>query len=189
MVSALVVGTNTYVTLAEANTYLADSVRAAAWDFLDDGTKAQCLITATRIFQKQAWSGEKTNPAQALFFPATGLTDKQGLSVDSSVVPQQVKDAECEFAFDLSQDSSLETSGGTGSNVQSLGAGSARISYFRPTGGVDGTGSPRFGPDVLELIGPFLGGAGSIPTPFTSGTDVTSILTDGSDYDFSRGLP
>jgi hypothetical protein len=189
MVSALVVGTNTYVTLAESNTYLGDSVRAAAWDFLDDDSKMKALITAARIFEKQAWEGEPTNPPQALHFPATGVTDKYDNPVDPNTVPQPIKDGQIEFAFDLSQDASLETTGGTGSNVQSLGAGSARISYFRPTGGVDGTGSPRFSPDVLELIGPYLSGSGELAQPFASGTDVTSVLTDGSDYDFNRGLP
>ena len=38
---------NSYATIAEANTYLDDSIRAGSWEFLDDDTKARCLLTAT----------------------------------------------------------------------------------------------------------------------------------------------
>lgn len=201
MVSALTVGTNTYVSSADADTYLMDSLRGAPWVSLDPDTKAQALITATRLLEKQCWSGAKTDPLQALSFPRTNLLDGYGNVLDSSVVPEAVVEAEIELAFELSQDTSLETSGGTGSNTQTLKAGSASISYFRPTAGANGAGSPRFPPIVMELIRAFMCGFGGVPGSFVDGTDVPSAFdvadpnavrgafsTDDS-FDFTQGIP
>jgi hypothetical protein len=48
MALTLTVGTNTYVTLAEANAYLEGKFGADGWFSLTDTVKKQCLITAYR---------------------------------------------------------------------------------------------------------------------------------------------
>ena len=60
MVSQLTLGVNTYVTLEEADDYLADSIRAASWLSVAPDTKAQALISAFRLFEKQYWQGTAT---------------------------------------------------------------------------------------------------------------------------------
>jgi hypothetical protein len=45
---ALVVGTNSWVTVAEADAYLAEKFGADAWTSLANSIKEQCLITAYR---------------------------------------------------------------------------------------------------------------------------------------------
>ena len=60
MVSQLTVGVNSLVTLAEADSYLADSVRATGWISTSPDKKAQSLITAFRLFEKQSWQGTAT---------------------------------------------------------------------------------------------------------------------------------
>jgi len=59
MVSTLVVNNNTYVSLADATAYLADSPRTTAWAFLDQDTQNRSLLSATREFQKQLFQGTK----------------------------------------------------------------------------------------------------------------------------------
>lgn len=60
MPSAVIRNLNSYVTVADADAYLDDSMRASAWSGYDDDKKARALITATRIFDKQCWQGTKT---------------------------------------------------------------------------------------------------------------------------------
>jgi len=59
MVSVLVTNNNTYVSLADATSYLADSPRTTAWAFLDEDTQKRSVISATREFQKQIFLGTK----------------------------------------------------------------------------------------------------------------------------------
>jgi len=187
MTSTLVVGTNTYITLTEANTYLGDSIRAQAWSFLPSDTRNKALLTAFRIIERQVWEGDATG---SISFPRTGLTDCEDNAVSSLTVPQQVKDAQAEIAYDLTQNNTLETSGGIGSNVKRAKAGSAEIEFFTSTGGPSGTGSARFEPHILELIGCFLEGAnisGNI-SPITPGTSVTGDFDSDDYYCLSEGF-
>lgn len=181
MVSALVVGENTYGTLAEANTYLADSLRAAAWAFLDDDTKKQALITATRLIERQPLAGTKTDPAQDLHFPATGVTDCDGTAIPDDEVPLKILQAEFELAYELTQSADLETSSGTGDNNKVLKAGSAMVERFRATQGT------RFPTIVHELLKCFLGGSAS-GAPVATGTCETSEFTDCERYGLNGAL-
>lgn len=238
MVSQLVVGENTYVTLAEADSYLEDSLRATAWTGIDEDTKARALISAFRLFEKQLWKGAMTGiklvdqvaisaggtgyvandvltvaggtfgqaarllvtsapggviaavvlidagtyaaddlpstpnspsggsgsgasvtltfKAQEAQHPRTGLVTCGGVAVDENTVALQVEEAQIELAFDLTQDTTLETKPNQGSNIKKVGAGSAEVEFFRPTNGV-GQAS-RFPPVVQELLRCFLGG-------------------------------
>lgn len=48
---ALVVGTNSYITLVEAESYLAEEINTVAWNALDDTTKENYLIVAYNYIQ------------------------------------------------------------------------------------------------------------------------------------------
>jgi DnaT-like ssDNA binding protein len=268
MVSQLVVGENTYVTLAEADTYLEDSLRGTPWAGIDEDTKARALISAFRLFEKQRWNGVLTgvklidevviaaggtgyavddiltiaggtfgqaarilvtaapggvigtvvlidagtyasddlpstpnSPAggagsgasvtltfkdQEAAHPRTGLVTCGGVAVDENTVALQVEEAQIELAFDLTQDTTLESKSGQGSNIKKVGAGSAEVEFFHPT---DRTGdSTRFPPIVHELLRCFLGGsdqskAGAIAT----GTCDHSQFDDCDRFDLIDG--
>ena len=78
MALTLTVGTNTFVTLAEANAYLEGKFGAwTTWNGLSDTVKKQCLISAFRWLVR--------------------------LGVSASSVAQIVKDAQCELAWWLYQ--------------------------------------------------------------------------------------
>lgn len=188
MPTALAVGTNTYVSLEDASAFLDDSASGAPWAELDEDTQNRCLLTATRLLERQCWNGTKTDPVQVMQHPREGLVNKNGEAVDSSTVAQEVIDAECELAFLISQDADQETAGGIGNNISSVGAGSAKVSFFRPTGGAGGVGSQRFPPIVFELIGQFMCGFGGGSPPFITGTDVVSSFSDEQGFGLSDPL-
>lgn len=181
MVSTLVVGTNTYVTQAEATTYLDDSARASAWQFVGSDDKDRALLTALREIDKQIFEGAKTVSTQELEFPRTGLTDKDGNSVASDSVPEVVKNAQMELAYEISQSSSLEGSTGTADNNKRIKAGSVEVERFRPVSGT------RFPQIVQEYLRAFLRGVGSVSYPTASGTSIASEFDTSDGYDTVNG--
>lgn len=98
---ALVVGTNSYVTVAEADTYFGDRFGADDWLALTEEVKEQLLISAMPLLETYCdWSGEKTDDEQVLEFPRNGDT----------VVPQAIKNGQCELAL------AVNTAGGVTSS-------------------------------------------------------------------------
>lgn len=273
MVSTLTVGLNSYATLAEANSFLGDQLRAASkWEGTDDDTKTMALISAFRIFEKQTWNGDKTevdvvataavgaggtgyvlnelltisggtfgapaivrasgvtagvvtavtlvdvgtytagstpsSPAattggsgtgctialtfqdQVASHPRTGLVDNDGAALDDDTYADGLRYGQIELAFELTQNAALETSGGVGSNVKGVGAGSARVDFFRPTGGAEGEGSNRFPTTVWEWIRSLLSaGNATVSGGFVSGAEAESTFIDHpGNYGFSNGV-
>lgn len=158
MPSALVIGTNTYVLLADATTYLDDSINSTAWASLDPDSQTRALISAFRILEKQPWTGSKTDPLQTAEWPRTGVTDCDGTAVDDATVPDDIVSAQIELAYYLSQNPTFEADGTTGGNIRSLQAGSASISYFSPNDLTSGNPASRFPANIQELIRCFVGG-------------------------------
>lgn len=96
---ALTVGTNSYISVADANSYFADRMNSAVWDGATAvGLKDKALIQATQIIDNQKFIGLRTNPVQDLAFPRFGIYIDNVL-VDSTVIPKRVKDATCELAI------------------------------------------------------------------------------------------
>jgi len=175
MVSTLVVGTNTYATLAESNTYLGDSIDSGNWDFLGDDDKTKALISAFRLLEKQSYSGTKTDPLQTAAFPRTGLSC-HGAAVDSVTVPEDVESAQIELAYALSQDPTLATQANTGTNEKRLQAGSASIEFFNSTDGSGGYLASRFPANVQELLNCDLASSSSTAGAEAFGTGCPSIF-------------
>lgn len=169
----ITVGTNSYITLANANTYMSATLQAAVWSALADATKEAALISAARMIDRQAWQGSKTDSGQAMAWPRSGLVDKDGNEVSSASVPQQVIDAQCELALALSQDSSIQSNTSSSQNIKRVQAGSASVEYFRSVAG------GRFPTVVQELLGLWLGSNSTgLITSMSSGTDIESFFED-----------
>lgn len=165
---ALVVGTNSYKARSEADTYFNDSLRKEQWAAFSGSTKDRGLIEATRVFERQAWAGDKEVPSQALAFPRTGLVDKDGIALTGAETLDIIGEAQFEYALVLLADSdALNTRDATGSNVKSVGAGSAKIVFFKATKG------SRFPLTVTDLVGDFFGGKG--------GTTIGGIVSGNCD--------
>ena len=269
MVSQLIVGENTYVTVAEADTYLADSLRGSPWLGVAPDDKKRALITAFRLFEKQRWQGTQTGvqivataviaaggtaytlndiltigggtfgqaarvqatavsggiisavtlidagtydasdtptspaavtggtgaddatitltfKAQEALQPRTGLTDCDGVAIDVNTVAQQIEDAQVELAFELTRDATLETKQNQGSNIKGVGAGSARVDFFRATNKLGEAG--RFPAIVQELIKCFTGAGTQLNSgSIASGSTPTSQFDDCDTLDLNSG--
>ncbi len=261
----LTVGVNSYITQAEADSYLASSIRAATnWAALTTATKEAALISAWRLLEKQRYQGANAgllgvataavnaggtgyaeddvltvvggtgvsaqvkvtsvaggvvtavsllhtgfysgNPTltgaattggggsgctldltmtttQDVAWPRTSVTDRYGDAVDETTIPQGVKDAQAELAYELSQDVALESQTSASDNNKRVKAGSVEVEKFRPVSGA------RFPHVVQEYLGEFLESAAisGLTGPYASGTDAESSFTDLTPYDPTRG--
>jgi hypothetical protein len=103
MASLIVVGTNSYVSEADASAYFATSLFSAEWDAAFTETREKALITATRRIDMQVFNGVKASLDQPLEFPrALGVHIRPNLvPLIDTEVPQAVIDATCEEALAL----------------------------------------------------------------------------------------
>lgn len=120
-----------YAAVDYADEYLAaDVARAETWADATPDNKGRALVTATRLLQRLRWKAGA---------PA----------VDTATDP--VKQATCLLAADVLAKPALGDSGSSASNVKAVGAGSARVEFFRPQ---DGQVLPAAAFDLLRgLLG------------------------------------
>lgn len=97
---ALIVGTNTYVSQAEADSYFANRYGASSiWEALTDEIKEQLLVSASQsldIFCE--WKGYKLDENQALAFPRDYETE----------VSDSIKIAQYELSFAIYENGSFQ---------------------------------------------------------------------------------
>lgn len=152
-----------------------------AWMALSDADASRTLVSATAYIDSFQWQGTATGLVgslpTSLQWPRSGVF-VDGVELDSTTVPVQIVEACFELAVMILADSTLVNTLDAGSNVQSLGAGPAKISFFRPTSRADGTAT-TLPPLINRLIGRFL--ASSVPTPlgFSSGVNSRSNFVLG----------
>jgi hypothetical protein len=125
---------NVFADVAFADAFLAADIgRAPVWEVLTvDGMKERALVSATRALARLDW--------------------KDGVpSVDAP--PLVVSEATAILAADMIAAPKLadDLSAGSASNVKSVGAGPARVEFFRP---VEGRSMPVA---VFALLRPLLG--------------------------------
>lgn len=114
------VGTDTYVTLEEANTYFSSRLDAAAWDEATDPLKEQALVTATRSLEKEKWVGVIADFNQSLAWPRVGefFDPRAGATRPLEGVPARVKEAQLELAYHLLQNDGVLDESGSVDEVQ-----------------------------------------------------------------------
>jgi hypothetical protein len=109
---ALVLNTNSYVTIADADTYFETRIDSAEWEAADDETKEQALVTATQLIDERHWIGAAVSSSQALAWPrkdAIYYDPRMGqqITIANDEVPSQVKIAVYEQALHLVQNEDL----------------------------------------------------------------------------------
>jgi len=175
----------TYISVADALVYLAASPRAASWVAASADARGQWLVEATRMINRQAWSGTPTQAypsVQALAWPRDGVT-----GVTDGTTPQAILDACSELAATLIDDQSTLLATSAGKNVQRVDAGKGvGVTFFGPTSDTAG----RFPTIVQELVGQYLATASATAgVPVAGGTSNESSFADcDDDFSFS-GAP
>lgn len=93
---------NSYVTVAEADTYFDERLAVTEWtDLSGDDDKVRALIMATRRLDLEEYEGEKADIAQALKWPRIYATDDDGEEYDSDTIPTIVQHSTYELALEL----------------------------------------------------------------------------------------
>lgn len=108
---------NTYISLADANTYAEARVAVSAWTSASDDQRNRALVQAARIIDRYIyWIGWKTATTQAMEWPRAGIFYEGNgryyasyditlaetvYSIDDDTIPREVKDAQCELAIVL----------------------------------------------------------------------------------------
>ncbi|NDC88298.1 MAG: hypothetical protein EB075_05760 [Bacteroidetes bacterium] len=106
---------NSYVTLAEADTYFETVPDSSTWTDKTDDQKTRALISATRWIDALSFYGDRCTETQALKWPREDYK-VDGIKLVCTLIPQQVKVATFELAraFANDTDSITGTSGTTG---------------------------------------------------------------------------
>ena len=118
-----------YASLAEAEAYMLTLVHKDDWTAGTDPTKEAALQQATRLLDTLTWKGRKATAAQALAWPRTGVTDRDGYEVDPATIPVALRNACAEFAFRLLGEDRAADAGGLA--PASLQVGSLNVSGLR----------------------------------------------------------
>lgn len=149
---ALVKGTNSYVTVEEADAYFADRLDVAAWVSAEASTKAQALVTATHMLDDMIWAGYAVSESQPLAFPRVGdyFDTRLGINVQMSPTPNRVEKATSELAYHLLNNDGLLDDTGT---VESINIAGISINNIRQASKIPGV--------VDRLIKPLLQNSGS----------------------------
>ena len=157
----------------------------AAWTAATADNKKRSLVMAANwIDRAMVFSGEKTVSTQARAWPRDGATCN-GEAITDGTTPSEVAYAEFVLAGILLQDATAADSAGTGSNIKSVGAGSAQVSFFSPT--VGGPTDVRLPVPAWDYLKCLVGSTSSLGAALANGTDVCSDFT-ADDWERSGGF-
>jgi len=93
--------TQSYASVAEADAYLTFRGGTAAWFLLTTTVKEQQLQWAGVLIDTLYFTGIKCSLLQAMEWPRFGIVDKNGYYPPTTSIPQPVKNAQIEMAFQL----------------------------------------------------------------------------------------
>lgn len=107
---------NSYQALDGASEYFANRLGAERWEDYSEDARRRALLSAVRVLDSLPFIGARVTETQALKWPRVNgldneeLTDLQGREYAADVIPQPVKDAQCEIALAMLLDPSLNDS-------------------------------------------------------------------------------
>lgn len=151
-----------YVSVAEADDYLTVKPDAtiAGWVALTSGQKEDYLMWATRLLdQRGTFQGTKTVDESSLRWPRAWVYDRDGLLLPDDEIPEQIKAATVEIAFNLLEQNVDPSSPGssTSGGIKSLKADVVEIEYFEG-GSASNNAFPKGINDILAPLGSISGG-------------------------------
>ena len=154
---------NSYATLAEANSYFETSPDDSTWTNKSDDQKNRALISATRWIDSLNFYGDRCDESQALKWPRNNF-QVDDVELDCSSIPNKIKYAQYELARALANDTDAMTGNvATNGNISEAKLGDLEVKYNLASQGV---GSVNNIMDVYPWLQSYLGaymigGAGS----------------------------
>jgi hypothetical protein len=127
---------DSYISVAEADTYNDTELNRSDWNDLSQSDKEASLRRSTRFLdQSYTWKGEVNDTDNAHAWPRDDVEDDEGRDIDNTTIPERIKDACSELAYIDAVESELLPTSESGT-TQSVKAGSVEIEY----GGGQGSG-------------------------------------------------
>lgn len=169
---ALTVGTDTYISAADATTYAGTQLGMGAWSAASDGDKEKALRMACGRLERLFYVGDATSASQTLRWPRTGVCDQHGTELADSVVPQFVKDAQCWEAEYLLQWSARGAGRGDRETLELQGVASVKLGDVSEVFSAAARDQPflrALGPQAFLVLGAYLRRA---PEDVVSGLEV-----------------
>lgn len=161
---------NSYVTLAQANTYFETVPDSSTWTSKTDDQKNRALISATRWLDGLSYYGDRCTDTQALKWPRNTYT-VDGVDLVCTLIPDPIKSATFELARALANDTSAITnSTGTG-QFEQVELGDLKVRY-NPKSQSTGTINNVFDvyPWLQAYLGPYCqGGSGNYQVALVRG--------------------
>ena len=154
---------NSYVTLAEANSYFETVPDSTTWDNKQDDKKNRALIAATRWIDSFVFFGDRCDQNQALKFPRNNY-QVDDVELACTTIPNNIKYAQYELAKALANDTDAMTGNvGTNGNIAQAKLGDLEVKYNTAS---QGAGPVNNIMDVYPWLQSYLGaymigGAGS----------------------------
>ncbi len=145
---------NSYVTLAEANTYFETAPEESTWDDKSDDQKNRALISACRWIDTLNFLGDRCDNDQALKWPRNNY-HVDNVELVCTAIPKEIKYAQYELARALANDTDVITGNkGTDGTYEEVKLGDIEVKYNTDSQGV-GTVNNVF--DVYPWLQSYLG--------------------------------
>jgi hypothetical protein len=161
---------NSYATLAEAETYMEARLNGTLWDASTDDNKNRALVEAARELDPLGWDGYRVDDTQAMSWPRSWVVNPDDPNRDyygSTTVPQRVKDAQCELAFQFIKSGVTDVAAQDPYDYITEKKIDVLVTKYAPPGSRP-RGLARY-PRVMKLIRPLLVASSGISRPLVRG--------------------
>jgi len=145
---------NAYADVAYADAYHAARGFNDEWTDASTADKEKNLQWACRLLDKMNWASIRATQAQALRWPQMNAYDQDGWFIATTVIPREVKDANCEMALYLLREDRTQDSGAIG--ITSLKVGPIGIDFD-----TNAAGTKQIPDGVVSLVAHLLANSGS----------------------------
>jgi len=152
---------NSFVTLAESETYMEGRLNVSLWTAATDANKNIALVEATRDLDVKEYPGNRVSATQSLSWPRDWAIDPDDPNLDyfdTTEVPTRIKNATCELAMQYIKAGTTDLAAlDSATNIKRKKVDVLETEYFASTSTPQGLG--RY-PRVIAYIRPLLAASG-----------------------------
>jgi len=122
---------NSYASVAEADAYNAARLHVSSWDDATTATKEAALKWAALLLDSnpRAWTGSPVGAVQALGWPRSGMFNRNGFVILTTIIPVELKQAQSEFARQLIETDRTADNAIINQGINRIKAGSVEIGF------------------------------------------------------------
>ena len=124
---SIISGANSYVSVADCEAYW-NARNVSDFASLDSSAKEASIIAGTQFIDTgYRFRGDLLSSTQDLQWPRSPYTAQSGKYISS--IPQALKDAVCEMAYEYAQNGVFRPSQSRGNEIKKVKAGSVEVEY------------------------------------------------------------